>query len=69
MSEGYVVYIEVAQEDNPFGPSRNVFLSLSATSVEDAVERATDEFHLRAYKQITSIRACALEDMKELARW
>jgi len=70
MSEGYVVYVEIQDEGGMFaGPFRNVFLSISAESVEEAVERATDELPLRAYKRITSVRAVALRDMEELNRW
>lgn len=71
MPEGYVVYVEIQLDNEVFGssPFRNVFLSTSSESIEDAVERATDELPLRAYKKITSVRAVALADMQELARW
>lgn len=71
MSEGYIVYVEVSNDEEFVGspPYRNIFLSLSAESIEEAVEKATEEFPLRVYKRISSIRACAVDDLKELARW
>ena len=74
MPDGFVVYMEIEPEpggmfDIPGSNYKNVFLSISAGSLQEAVERATDELPLRAYKRVATIRACALDDMQELSRW